>query len=130
MALSDISFDLERNTIFGIIGPNGAGKTTLFNLISRSMPLDQGRVFFEGRDITPLQDPASISSLGLTRTFQIVKPFPSMKVLDNVIVGAFNQEKSFPQAKEYAARILHFVGLEAKMNQDISILTIADLKRL
>lgn len=130
MALNDISFDLERNKIFGIIGPNGAGKTTLFNLISGSMPLDQGTIFFEGQDITSLQDPATICSLGMTRTFQIAKPFPSMKVWDNVIVGAFSQEKALPQAKDYAAQILHFVGLGAKMEEGISSLTVADLKRL
>ncbi len=129
-AVSDLSFDLERNTILGIIGPNGAGKTTLFHLISRNMALDRGKVFFEGRDITRLEDPAYVSSLGLTRTFQIVKPFPSMSVWDNVIVGAFNQEKSLSEAREYAGWILRFVGLEAKMQEEISSLTIADLKRL
>lgn len=130
LALNDVSFDLERNKIFGIIGPNGAGKTTLFHLISRNMALDRGRIFFEGRDITPMRDPAYVSSLGLTRTFQIVKPFPSMPVWDNVIVGAFNQEKSLSEAKEYAAWILRYVGLEAKMQEETSSLTIADLKRL
>ena len=130
MALNDISFDLARHEILGIIGPNGAGKTTLFNLISRSMALDRGRIFFEGRDITPIQDPAYVCSLGLTRTFQIVRPFPSMKLWENVIVGAFNEEKSLPRAREYSARILHFVGLGAKADQDISSLTIGDLKRL
>ena len=130
MALNDISFDLARHEILGIIGPNGAGKTTLFNLISRGMALDRGRIFFEGRDITPIQDPAYVCSLGLTRTFQIVRPFPSMKLWENVIVGAFNDEKSLPRAREYSARILHFVGLEAKADQDISSLTIGDLRRL
>ncbi|MFH1351002.1 MAG: branched-chain amino acid ABC transporter ATP-binding protein/permease [Pseudomonadota bacterium] len=129
-AVSEISFRLSRNEIVGIIGPNGAGKTTLFNLISRSMPLDKGEVLFNGIDITNIKDAAHVCSLGLTRTFQIVKPFPSMNLLDNVTVGAYNRADCLKDAREHAASIIKFVGLDSLIYSEITSLTIADLKRL
>jgi len=129
-AVNGISFSLQKNEILGIIGPNGAGKTTLFNLISRSMPLDNGNIVFDGINITNIKNSAHICSLGLTRTFQIVKPFPSMNLLDNVTVGAYNHANSLRDAREYAASIIKFVGLDSLIYNEISSLTIADLKRL
>jgi branched-chain amino acid transport system ATP-binding protein len=129
-AVNEISFSLKKNEILGIIGPNGAGKTTLFNLISRSIPSDKGNIVFNGMDITEIIDPSHICSLGLARTFQIVKPFPSMNLLENVTVGAYNKANSLKQAREYAASVIKFVGLDSLIYNEISSLTIADLKRL
>jgi len=85
-ALREVSFDVEPGGITGIIGPNGAGKTTLFNVISGHLPPTHGRIFLESRDITGF--PAHrIASLGLSRTFQNVRPFRDMTVLENVLTG-------------------------------------------
>jgi len=87
VALSDVSFRVEKGEIFGIAGPNGAGKTTLFNVISAVYAPTAGQVFFEGKDITGLK-PHQISRLGIARTFQIPTTFHTLSVYDNIRVGA------------------------------------------
>src|SRR5437773_3884437 len=86
-AVRAVGLEVNAGDLLGIIGPNGAGKTTLFNVIAGYYRPEEGRVFFEGRDITGLPAHA-ISRLGLTRTFQIVKPFGNLSVSDNVMIGA------------------------------------------
>ena len=86
-AVDDINLDLAEGEILGLIGPNGAGKTTLFNLISGTFKPDYGEVFFNGSAITNLQ-PHQVAQRGLVRTFQIVKPFAELSVVDNVMVLA------------------------------------------
>ncbi len=130
IALEEVRFNVYKNEIVGIIGPNGAGKTTLFNIISRSMPVDKGIVRFEGHEVTAIRDPSRMCSLGLARTFQIVKPFSSMNLLENVTVAAFNRHSSLNEARDYAASVVEFVGLGPTAHKEISSLTIADLKRL
>ena len=86
VAVDNVSFEVPAEGVTAIIGPNGAGKTTLFNLISGSLPPGAGRILFEGADITG-RPPAAIAAAGLVRTFQLVKLFDDLSVLDNVKVG-------------------------------------------
>lgn len=90
VAVDDVSFDVPSEGITAVIGPNGAGKTTLFNLISGALPPSAGRIVFEGQDITG-EPPARIAAAGLIRTFQLVKLFEDLSVLDNVKVGCHLQ---------------------------------------
>ncbi len=128
-AVSNVSFGLERGEILGIIGPNGAGKTTLFNIITGFMKPESGEIRFEG---TPLVDfkPHQICQKGLVRTFQIVKPFLQLTVLDNVIVAALNRVNSTGEATEKALRTIEFVGLREKRDTLATGLTLPHRKRL
>ncbi len=86
IAVSDVDFYVEKNTITGLIGPNGAGKTTLFNLITGLESADEGFVFFKGKDITNMKS-YQITRLGIARTFQNLRLFKEMTVLENIMVG-------------------------------------------
>src|SRR5262249_778237 len=90
-AVQAVSVHVQQGEVLGIIGPNGAGKTTLFNLINGFTPPDHGRIMFEGRDVIGLK-PHQICRLGIGRTFQVVRAFPRLNVLQNVTVGAFGVE--------------------------------------
>jgi len=125
----DLSLKVEEGQIYGIIGPNGAGKSTLFNEISGYIPPDSGRITFGGTDITG-HPPHELCKLGIGRTFQIVKPFPSRTVLDNVVVGAFARTSNRNEAVEKAERIVHELGLGRRINQIAKNLSIVDRKRL
>src|SRR6201999_3559134 len=85
-AVNDLSFDLRRGKIPALIGPNGAGKTTVFNLITGAIPADAGAVTLFGQDITG-QRPDVITGLGMARSFQDVRVFPSLTVLENIMLG-------------------------------------------
>src|SRR4026208_2538047 len=100
-ALSNVSLSVETNTISALIGPNGAGKTTLFNLISGAAALDDGKILFRGNRIDGLR-PDRLCELGIARTFQIVKPFSGLTVLDNVIVGALKGHPRLRDARRQA----------------------------
>ncbi len=110
MAVADFSFELEEGEILGLIGPNGAGKTTVFDCLSGFFTPDTGEVLFEGNSINGLQ-PYQICQQGMARTFQIVKPFLTISVLDNVMVGALTREKSSARAKKTSRQIIEFMGL-------------------
>ncbi len=115
VAVDDVSFGVREGEIFGIIGPNGAGKTTLFNVITGFYKPDSGRIRFLGREITGMK-PNKLAKLGLTRTWQIVKPFLGMSVLDNVLVSIYATKGvisglSEEEAVKKAEEILQFVGL-------------------
>jgi ABC-type branched-subunit amino acid transport system ATPase component/ABC-type branched-subunit amino acid transport system permease subunit len=92
-AVSDVSFDVKEGTITALIGPNGAGKTTLFNAISRQQGLSGGRISFNGVDLTRLS-PANAARLGMARTFQGLRIFVNMSVVENVLVGCHRHERS------------------------------------
>ncbi|MBI3969228.1 MAG: ABC transporter ATP-binding protein [Chloroflexi bacterium] len=128
-AVHEISLKVEPGEILGIIGPNGAGKTTLFNVLSGYYRPTSGTVSYEGRRISGLK-PHQICKLGVARTFQLVKPFPKLTVLDNVVVGALNRTSSDRVAEAAAADVLELTGLSAKRNSLGSSLPIADRKRL
>ncbi|HKI58597.1 MAG TPA: ABC transporter ATP-binding protein [Trueperaceae bacterium] len=132
MALSGVSFQHHEGEILGLIGPNGAGKTTLINLISGTLEPTAGSLYFEGR---PLHGLATYrrARLGIGRTFQIMKPFPGLSVLDNVTAGALfgrTPERQMVRAREAAAHWLEFVGLGDKLDQPADALGGPDRKRL
>jgi len=128
-ALSNVSLNLQQGEILGLIGPNGAGKTTLFNVVSGFLRPEHGRVRFMGVEITGVQ-PHKICKMGMARTFQIVKPFNGLSILQNVAVGCFNWTHDFVSAEETAWEILNFVGLERKALEPASTTTTPDRKRL
>ena len=86
-AVTNVSFEVENGAIVALIGPNGAGKTTIFNMVAGALRPDDGAILFAGKPIDGLR-PDQICVLGIGRTFQIVKPFAGLSVLDNAIVGA------------------------------------------
>jgi len=109
-AVRAVSLEVRRGDLLGIIGPNGAGKTTLFNVIAGYYRPEEGRIVFEGRDVTGLPAHA-ISRLGLTRTFQIVKPFGNLSVADNVMIGALTRLPRVRDARLEAERVIALCGL-------------------
>jgi branched-chain amino acid transport system ATP-binding protein len=128
-AVRDASFEIPQGSINALIGPNGAGKTTIFNMIAGVYAPDAGEILFEGRQIHGLR-PDQVCAAGIGRTFQIVKPFAGLSVLDNVMVGAFLKEPSAAAARRVSAEILEKLGLAAKRDLPASSLTLPDRKRL
>jgi branched-chain amino acid transport system ATP-binding protein len=124
-----ISFDVQAGEIIGIIGPNGAGKSTLFDLITGFQLPDAGRVVLDGRDITGLR-PDKVSRLGVGRTFQKLKPFADMTLIENVMVGAFATTASPREARDKALEAIAFVDLLAKRNAYARELSTGQRKRL
>jgi branched-chain amino acid transport system ATP-binding protein len=131
-AVSSVDLTVQTGEILGLIGPNGAGKTTLFNLITGVFPPTDGRVVFQGQDITRLP-PAKRCTLGIARTFQLVRPFPHLTVLDNVAVGRiYGRERAGSrwQAEVEAQDVLVMVGLADRPGLLARSLTLVDRKRL
>jgi branched-chain amino acid transport system ATP-binding protein len=128
-AIRDLSFDLAPGEVLGLIGPNGAGKTTAFNLISGFLVPDGGDVVFDGRRLVGLK-PHAVCQVGLARTFQIVRPFPRLSVLDNVLVGALGRHPAMAAARAQARAVIARVGLEGKMHAAAAALTLPERKRL
>lgn len=129
LANEDVSFEVNPGEIVSLIGPNGAGKTTLFNCITGFYNPFSGKVIFNGSDITE-KKPHFIAGLGLTRTFQIVKPLKEMTVLENVMTGAFLKVTSRRGAEQKALEVLELTHLTDKVDVLAGSLTIADKKRL
>src|ERR1700744_1220738 len=109
----DISFGVDRGEILGLIGPNGAGKTSLFNAISGEVTPDAGEIRLDGRRIAGLP-PEQCALLGIARTFQVVRSFDSMTVLENVMVGAYARTSRTRVAMTRAWETLAFTGLGAR----------------
>lgn len=131
-ALSDVNFHVSKGEIVGLIGANGAGKTTLFNVISGFYPPTEGSVLFKGEGIHG-QRSHSICRKGVVRTFQVVRPFLNMTVLENVVVGKlFGRDHVTDRklAEKEAQEILRFTGLEDKSSVSAKELTLAEHKRL
>lgn len=131
-ALDDVSFELYGGEILGIIGPNGAGKTTLLSVINGTLPITRGRISFRAKEITGLR-PFRIAELGISRTFQIVKPFPGMTALENIAIGALfgrDPEKKMSKAMEKAAEAIKKVSLKGKENVLVEKLNVSERKRL
>ncbi|MBW2016253.1 MAG: ABC transporter ATP-binding protein [Deltaproteobacteria bacterium] len=128
-AVVDLTIELNDGEILGLIGPNGAGKTTVFNCLSGFLAPDEGTILFHGEPIRGLQ-PFQISLMGLARTFQIVKPFLTIPVLDNVLIGALTREKSIKKARSQAMEILEFTGLTPYADKEAQGLPLPLRKRL
>ena len=128
-AVSNASFAVSEGAINALIGPNGAGKTTIFNMVAGVYAPDAGEILFAGKRIDRLR-PDEVCAAGIGRTFQIVKPFAALSVLENVVVGAFFKEKSLAGARAVSLQILERLGLGAKGEQLASALTLPDRKRL
>jgi branched-chain amino acid transport system ATP-binding protein len=129
LANADISIGVNEGEILGLIGPNGAGKSTLFNLVAGTYRPTSGRIRFEGRDITRLP-PAVRCKLGIARTFQVVKSFETMSVLENVVVGALVRFTSTRTAREEAYRVLDVTGLTRRAEANARDLTPPEKRRL
>jgi branched-chain amino acid transport system ATP-binding protein len=128
-AVKNVSFNLNNQEILFVIGPNGAGKTTVFNLISGFLHPDEGKIVFEGKDISRLA-PHETSRMGIGRTFQIVKPLASLSVLENVMLGAFMHTGNMKQAEQEAEKILDFLQMTQVKRLQARGLPLAALKRL
>jgi branched-chain amino acid transport system ATP-binding protein len=128
-AVSSVSFKVPVGEILGIIGPNGAGKTTLFNVISGYYRPEEGRVLFAGHEVTG-RAPHAICRLGLTRTFQLVKPFGNLSVIDNVMIGALTRLPTVSSARLEAERVVETCGLAAHATGQARTLPIGLRKRL
>lgn len=130
-ALSEVTFDLPEGEILGLIGPNGAGKTTLFNVINGVYAPEEGRVVFRGEEITGRKT-YYVSSMGIARTHQIVRPLNELTVRENVMVGAcFGREAhSMATAGAIADEVLQFVHMGDRADQLASSLNVGQKKRL
>ena len=133
VAVQDVSFEIRENEILGLIGPNGAGKSTLVGLISGTLTPSGGDIRFEGRSIRSL--PAyQRARLGIGRTFQVMRPFPGLTVLENVAVGALfgkgKGESNLERARKHARCCLEFVGLGKHIKDRADELSGPDRKRL
>jgi branched-chain amino acid transport system ATP-binding protein len=132
-AISDVSFSLARGEILGLIGPNGSGKTTLVNVLTGALGYSAGSAELDGRPLQGLA-PHEISRLGIARTFQIVKPFRSLTVVENVMVGGlFGREggaRSTGAARESAREILAFCALTHRADVLADSLNVPERKRL
>jgi branched-chain amino acid transport system ATP-binding protein len=131
VALSDVSLALDEGEIAGLIGPNGAGKTTLFNVVTRLYRPDSGSVAFDGRDLLRLRA-WRIVRQGISRTFQNVALFPSMTVLENVLVGAHARTRPFggPAAHASALEALAYLALDPFADRVVAGLPFGTLKRI
>ncbi|MGB5843690.1 MAG: ABC transporter ATP-binding protein, partial [Anaerolineales bacterium] len=129
VAVGNLSLSVDKGQILGLIGPNGAGKTTAFNMISGFYKADEGEIIFDGKEITDLR-PDQICKLGLTRTFQVVKPFPNLSVLDNVMVGAYNRTNDRRESRKKAEEIIEFLGMQEMIGMTAGSLSVAHRKRL
>jgi branched-chain amino acid transport system ATP-binding protein len=128
-ALKDLSLAVSEGQIKSIIGPNGAGKTTLFNVISGFMAPEAGEIRLYDRTVTGLA-PEKVAHAGIARTFQIVKPFNNLTVIENVLVGSLAVHGHPRVARERAREILDFIGMADKAEWPARKLTLEDLKRL
>ena len=129
VANNDVSITVAPGEIVGLIGPNGAGKSTLFNLIAGVLPPTQGSIWFDGEDVTALPA-AERCQRGIARTFQVVKSFETMTVIDNVIVGGLVRTASIGQARDKALEVLEFTGLLHRAHAPANELIPSEKRRL
>jgi branched-chain amino acid transport system ATP-binding protein len=131
IAVNELSFVVQEGQIVGLIGPNGSGKTTALNLITAEWPTDAGTVTLAGENLLG-RKPHGVCRRRVSRTFQMVRVFRGMTVLENVMVGAAfgSRRAAIRQARSRAAELLHFVGLDAQAARPAEQLTYIDQKRL
>ena len=130
LVVDSLSFNLNEGEALGILGPNGAGKTTLLNLISGDYRVSSGHILFKGMNITTVPAPQRCHS-GIGRTYQIPRPFETLTVFENLLVGAvYGGRKAERAAIEPCAEILRRTGLIARANRPAGTLTLLERKRL
>lgn len=128
VAVDNLSFNLREKEILGIIGPNGAGKTTVFNIVTGFIPPTSGRIFFKGKEITGSK-PDAVASMGVGRTFQSIRPFRTMTVLENVMVAA--QLHHEPRLAEVLFNTPSFLRKEDETKQRAQdFLTVLSLEKM
>ncbi|MDR0841145.1 MAG: ABC transporter ATP-binding protein [Christensenellaceae bacterium] len=128
-AIDDFSLHLYKGEILGLIGPNGAGKTTMFNIIAGSFPATLGEIYVDGKLVNKPQS-HQMARMGVARTYQIVRPFSNLTVLENTMVGAFLNTGNTETARRKAREILAILKLEGKADIRGKDLTLIDLKRM
>jgi len=128
-AVRDVSFSVEPGELLGLIGPNGAGKSTLFNLIAGALIPTQGEIVFDGQNVSHWRS-HHIARVGIARTFQIPKPYRQLSVVENVMLTAFQRERSISRARSLAIETLADVGLKDYVDVPVTALTVGLLKRL
>jgi branched-chain amino acid transport system ATP-binding protein len=128
-AVNDVTCQVHEGEIVGLLGPNGAGKTTLFNVISGYYAPTSGSVVFKGQDISGRQ-PYDLARLGIGRTFQVVKPFAGLSVLENVVIASFLRHPRRADAEKHAWKVLETTGLADRAHVPAAGLTLAGRKRL
>lgn len=129
IAVNHASLKVERGKITGLIGANGAGKTTLFNCVSGYYHVTSGKILYNDIEVQH-KSVENLCRMGIARTFQIVKPFGMLSVLDNVVVGGFNRAKSQNQAYEFAEQSLEMVGLADKKDNLAILLNTGEQRQL
>ena len=129
VAVSDVSFSIHPGEIVGLIGPNGAGKTTLFNVVSGYYAPTHGQVVFKGQDVSG-KPPYALAARGIGRTFQVVKPFAGLSVLENVVIASFLRHPRRADAERHAWKVLEETGLADRAELPAASLTLAGRKRL
>jgi branched-chain amino acid transport system ATP-binding protein len=129
LAVNKASFAAMSGRITALIGPNGAGKTTLFSIISGFLPPSEGRVLYDGADITG-EPPHRLARRGIARTFQIVQPFPGLSVRENIAIGSHLRHAARDDAMSAAGEVADAVDLRAQLDQPAAALTVAGRKRL
>jgi branched-chain amino acid transport system ATP-binding protein len=129
IANDDITFDVKEGEILGVIGPNGAGKSTLFDLITGFQQSDGGRIVFRDRDISGIR-PDLIARMGIARTFQKLKPFPDLTLIENVMVGALSRTSHIGEARDRALEAIAFVDLLGQRHGFARELSTGQRKRL
>ncbi|MGB9080863.1 MAG: ABC transporter ATP-binding protein [Desulfuromonadaceae bacterium] len=128
-AVNNVSFQVQPGEIVGLLGPNGAGKTTLFNVISGYYAPTSGSITFKGQDISG-KPPYTLAGYGIGRTFQVVKPFAGLTVLENILIASFLRYPKRADAERHAWQILESTGLADRANVSAASLTLAGRKRL
>lgn len=128
-ALKNVSFELYENEIVGLIGPNGSGKSTCFNVITGYYRPNTGSVVYRGKDVLG-KPPDVICKMGLTRTFQIARPFSGMTIFENVLIGTLPKSSSVKEAREQVSGILELTKLSHKAGALGKDLTTLERKRL
>ena len=129
VAVSEVTLTIGRGEIVGLIGPNGAGKSTLFGLIAGAIAPSAGTILFDGQDVTALPAPERCRR-GIGRTFQVVKSFDSMSVIDNVVVGSLVPYPKASEARAKAREVLAFTGLAGRADAAAGDLTPPEKRRL
>lgn len=131
-AVQNVDFQVQEGEIFGLIGPNGAGKTTLFNMIAGALNPSAGTITFKGQALNGLR-PSQVVARGIARTYQVVKPFQELSVMENVMVGAYYGRGGFRKkqaALKEAERLLELTNLSELAGVPASSLSVGNLKRL